>query len=73
MEDEYINLLRITYEPLAKSSQAFKTENPEVHMTQILDSGFDSRSKFQFIDKTLKEEFVIRIKLSRNSSEISKR
>jgi hypothetical protein len=25
------------------------------------------RKKFQFIDKTLKEEFVIRIKLSRNS------
>jgi hypothetical protein len=70
-EDEYINLLRITHEQLTKSSQAFKLANSKVHITHVLDSGFDDQKKFQFIDKVLKDEFVIRIKLSRNSSETS--
>jgi hypothetical protein len=44
-KDEYINLLRITYEQLTKSSQAFKTENPEVHITHVFESGFDDQKK----------------------------
>jgi hypothetical protein len=45
--------------------------NFKVHIIHVLDSGFDDQKKFQFIDEVLKDEFVIRIKLSRNSSETS--
>jgi len=67
--DNYVNLSKVTKEQLQKTSQAFKQEQPEVQITHTLDSGFDNHDLFNYIDKELKDEFVIRLKLSRNSNE----
>mgnify|MGYP003574323419 CR=1 FL=1 len=67
--DDYINISRVTKEQLQKTSQAFKQEQPEVLITHLLDSYFDNQDLFFYINKKLKDEFVIRLKLSRNSNE----
>jgi len=68
--DNYINLSTVTKEQLQKTSLAFKEEQAKVEITHILDSGFDNENLFNYIDKELKDKFVIRLKLSRNSNEI---
>ena len=68
--DDYINVSKITKEQLEKTSQAFKQEQPDAQITHILDAGFDNNDLFDYIDKTLEDKFVIRLKLSRNSDEI---
>jgi hypothetical protein len=68
--DNYINLSTVTKEQLKKTSLAFKEEQAKVEITHILDSGFDNENLFNYIDKELKDKFVIRLKLSRNSNEI---
>ena len=68
--DNYINLFTVTKEQLQKTSLAFKEEQEKVEITHILDSGFDNENLFNYIDKELKDKFVIRLKLSRNSNEI---
>ena len=65
--DDYINISKVTKEQLQKTSEAFKQEQAQI--THILDAGFDSKDVFTHIDKELKDEFVIRLQLSRNSSE----
>lgn len=65
--DDYINISSVTKEQLQKTSLAFKPEQLEVQITHILDSGFDNQDAY--IDKELQDEFVIRLKLSRNSTE----
>jgi hypothetical protein len=40
-----------------------------VALTHVLDAGFDSNDVFAYINKELKNEFVIRLKISRNSNE----
>ena len=67
--NDYINISSVTKEQLQKTSFAFKQERPEVQITHILDSGFDNQDVFVYIDKELQDEFVIRLKLSRNSNE----
>jgi hypothetical protein len=52
MEDDYINLLRITYEQL--SSQAVKLVNSKVHITHVLASGFDDQKNSSSLIKRLK-------------------
>jgi len=66
--DEYINTSTVTKEQLQKTSQAFKQPD-DVELTHVLDAGFDSNDVFAFIDKELEDEFVIRLKISRNSNE----
>lgn len=68
--DDYINTSTVTKEQLQKTSQAFKQEQPDAQITHILDAGFDNQDVFTHIDKELEDEFVIRLKLSRNSNEI---
>lgn len=67
--DDYINISSVTKEQLQKTSQAFKQEQPEVLITHLLDSYFDNQDLFAYIDEELKDGFVIRLKLSRNSNE----
>ena len=59
----------MTKEQLQKTSLAFKQEQPNILITHILDSGFDNQDVFAYIDQELQDEFVIRLKLSRNSNE----
>jgi len=68
--DDYINTSTVTKEQLQKTSQTFKQGQPDVKITHLLDAGFDNQDVFVYIDKELNDEFVIRLKLSRNSNEI---
>lgn len=68
--DDYINTSTVTKEQLQKTSQSFKQEQPDAKITHLLDAGFDNQDVFVYIDKELHDEFVIRLKLSRNSNEI---
>jgi len=67
--DEYVNTSTVTKEQLQKTSEAFKQEQPDVKLTHVLDAGFDSNDVFAYIDEELEDEFVIRLKVSRNSNE----
>lgn len=67
--DTYINLFKIACTQLKKSSQVFKSRNPEIVLCHVLDRGFDGNEYFDFIDKELKDSFVIRLKASRLSDE----
>lgn len=67
--EEYINTSTITKEQLQKTSQNFKQGQPDVKIEHVLDAGFDSNDVFTYIDKELEDEFVIRLRKSRNSDE----
>lgn len=68
-KDNYINLSRITNEQLQKTSNAFKNEEPDIKIMHVLDCGFDDQKTFNYIDKILQDEFVTRLKSSRNSNQ----
>lgn len=68
-EDTYLNLSRLTHQQLQQISELFKKDNPHLILTHVLDREFDINGNFSFIDKDLNDEFVIRMKLSRNSQQ----
>jgi hypothetical protein len=68
-EDTYLNLSRLTRRQLQQTSELFKKDNPHMILTHVLDRQFDADDNFSFIDKDLRDEFVIRMKLSRNSDQ----
>jgi hypothetical protein len=69
-EESYVNLPRLTYAQLERVSQAFHTENPDIILCHVLDRQFDGVGYFEFIDQQLRDEFVIRAKVSRNSNDL---
>ena len=69
-EESYINLPKLTQKQLKDVSQAFKEKNPEISLCHVLDRQFDGKGYFEFIDRELKDEFVIRCKVSRNSNDV---
>lgn len=52
---------------LASVSTAFKAHNPDMVLIHLLDRGEDDNAVFSFIDGELRDRFVIRLKLNRNS------
>jgi hypothetical protein len=68
-DDTYVNLSRLTHKQLQLSSELFKKDNPHLIITHVLDRQFDGNEYFSFIDKELQDEFVIRLKSSRNSNQ----
>ena len=69
-EESYINLPGLAQKQLKEVSRAFKEKNPEITLCHVLDRQFDGKDYFEFIDQELKDEFVIRVKVSRNSNEV---
>jgi len=69
-KEEYINLRRVTRQQLKAVSEGLKAKNEEMVINHILDRQFDGVGTFEFIDKELKDEFVIRLKVSRNGNEV---
>ncbi len=70
IEDEsFINLPKITCNQLKRVSCLFKSKNNKIVLCHVLDRAFDGDDYFAFIDQELNDEFVIRLKLSRNSNE----
>jgi hypothetical protein len=68
-DDTYVNLSRLTHKQLKLSSELFKKDNPQLTLTHVLDRQFDGNEYFSFIDQQLQDEFVIRLKTSRNSDQ----
>jgi len=67
--ETYINLPQLTRAHLTRVSAAFKAAQPERPLCHVLDRQFDGLPYFQLIDQELEDEFVIRVKVSRNSNE----
>jgi len=68
-EDSDVNMRHIAFEQMRRVSKDFKKINPDVTICKVLDRQFDGDDYFLFIDETLEDEFVIRMKISRNSNE----
>ena len=68
-EESDLNLKTVTETQLLRVSQAFKQENESIGLCHVLDRQFDGDHYFSFIDKELGDEFVIRLKISRNSNQ----
>jgi len=66
---DYHNTSTIYKAALVKESQALKQLNPSVKITHISDREFDDAELFSLIDKDLKDFFIQRIKVNRNSNE----
>ena len=69
--DEVVNLGRATRKQLRAMSQQLKIANPEIAIWHVLDRQFDGVPLFEFIKYDLDDNFVIRLKVSRNSNEKS--
>jgi hypothetical protein len=69
-EGSHINLPRLAYAQLRRVSRAFKAKNPDIILRHVLDRQFDGVGYFELIDQELEDEFVIRLKVSRNSNEV---
>ncbi len=68
-EESSINSSKVICDQLQRTSQAFKERNPEMTICHVMDREFDGDDYFIFINKKLKDDFVIRMKISRNSNE----
>ena len=68
-EDSYVNLRRVTQQQLQRVHDALKAEQPDRQLCHVLDRQFDGEPTFTFIDQTLADEFIIRLKVSRNTPE----
>lgn len=69
-EESYLNLSSVTQAQLRRVSEAFKAKNSKVRLCHVLDRQFDNeKGVFVFIDEELEDEFVARLKLSRNSNQ----
>jgi hypothetical protein len=66
-EDSYLNLRRITHHQLRRVHEALKGEQPDIQLCHVLDRQFDGEPTFTFIDQGLGDEFIIRLKVSRNA------
>jgi len=66
---EHINMTISVREQTERVSKAIKTQNPKASICHVHDRFCDSVGYFEHIDQTLKDEFVVRAKLSRNSNE----
>lgn len=69
INNSYININKILRDQLSELSQKIKSESSIKIITHVLDREFDSLSNFKFINDEINDEFVIRMKTTRISSE----
>ncbi len=65
---DYHNQVTIRHDQMQRVSHTLKAHHPEIQIRHILDREHDDKDLFSWIDQELNDEFVIRMKLSRNSS-----
>ena len=68
-QDNYINFHRITKTQLKNASETFKNELSSARIVHVLDCGFDDKNIFVYINEELRDEFVARLSISRNSND----
>jgi len=66
--DNHINMTLSIERQTKKVSDSLKTENHDLLICHVNDRFCDSVEYFEYIDQILKDEFVVRAKLSRNSN-----
>ena len=54
---------------ITQISQSLRAANPQAVLTHVMDREYDDQACFELIDKELGDQFVIRLKLNRISSE----
>lgn len=67
--NQHKNLSTITEANLYLISDELKNGHSPRTLTHVFDRGFDDNNLFTFIDKDLKDKFVIRLKITRNSED----
>lgn len=68
-DNDYINANKILQNQLRQISTNLKSDSPDRSLTHILDREYDNTKTLDFIDKDLKDDFVVRMKISRVSEE----
>ena len=68
--DAVVNLRQVTRTQMQRVSQRLKEEHENLQVCHVLDRQFDGLPYFQFIENELDDDFVIRLKISRNSNEM---
>ena len=66
--NNHINITLSVKEQTQRVSESIKEKNPNALICHVHDRLCDSVGYFEHIDQTLKDEFVVRAKLSRNSN-----
>lgn len=66
--DNHINMTLSVREQTKRVSESQKEQNPDIILCHVHDRFCDSVGYFEHIDQILKDEFVVRCKLSRNSN-----
>ena len=69
-EDSHLNLPLVAREQIKRTSEALKEENKNITVKHVMDRQFDDVDLFEFISQELEDEFIIRVKISRNSNEV---
>lgn len=64
----YINMTHSVREQTQRVSESLKEKNSDVSLCHVHDRFCDSVGYFEHVDQTLNDEFVVRVKLSRNSN-----
>ena len=67
--NKHINMTLSVREQTQRVSQSLKAKNPNLSICHVHDRFCDSVGYFEHIDQELNDEFVVRVKLSRNSNE----
>jgi len=67
--EELVNLRQVTHSQMQKVSEELKVTNENVQVCHVIDRQFDGMPNFEFIDEELRDFFVIRMQISRNSNE----
>ncbi len=67
--EELVNLRQVTHSQMQKVSEELKGTNENVQVCHVIDRQFDGMPNFEFIDEELRDFFVIRMQISRNSNE----
>lgn len=66
-EDNYINQAQVTKTQLQRVQDTFKAKAPDITLCHVMDRQYDGEPTFTFIDQDLEDEFIIRLKISRNA------
>lgn len=68
-EENYVNLNKLAFFQIRKVSKTFKGKDPKISICHVLDRQFDDVDYFELITEELEDDFVIRMRISRNSNE----
>ena len=69
--NDYINTEIILQKHLKEQSVSFKKVNPNISICHVYDRAADDIKYFEFVRETLQDDFIVRVKKSRNSNQFT--